>query len=67
MRQIEPFKIKKWGGSMPPNPLAMYCKTSNSLKNSTSMFKNRFAPLNVCIRSILYTGNAIIIIVLQTR
>ena len=35
----------------PPNPPAMYCKTSNSLNNYTFMFKNRFIPHNVCIRS----------------
>ena len=35
-----------------PNPLAMYCKTPNYLKSYTSMFKNRFTPPNVCMRSI---------------
>ena len=36
---------------LPPDPLAMYCKTFNSLKKFTFMFKYRFTPPNVCIRS----------------
>ena len=36
---------------MLPNLLAMYCKTSNSLTNYTFMFKYRFTPPNVGIRS----------------
>ena len=41
----------KFLGEHAPNPLAMYCKTSNSLKNDPFTFKYRFTPTNVCRQS----------------
>ena len=58
MRQIEP--LKKIQSNMPPNSLAMYCKTPNSLKNYTSMFKKIDLRPLMCALD-LYAGNAIII------
>ena len=52
---------------MVSNLLAMYCKTSNSLKNYSSTFKNKFTPSNVVYTLDIYGGNAIIITVLLTR